>query len=222
MAMTEPDSTSRRTNGRALMTRRGRVMVLASACLVSATMAMVQFRPLPQPQSPVRDDRPLLASSPATVPVPNAPAPRSAARKTAPETHVADVTEGPVRPATVTTLPAPVPAETMTIVKASASLPEEQTFAAPSTVTISGCLEQDDERFRLKDTAGEDAPRSRSWRSAFLRRDGSTIDVVDQSERLHLPTYVGQRVSVTGTLIDKEMQVRSVSIVAESCQEKSA
>jgi hypothetical protein len=27
---------------------------------------------------------------------------------------------------------------------------------------------------------------------------------------------------VTGMLVDREMQVRSVSIVAESCQEKSA
>ena len=92
----------------------------------------------------------------------------------------------------------------------------------PSIVTISGCLEQDDERFRLKDTAGDNAPKGRSWRSGFLRRSASTIDVIDQADRHHLPTYVGQRVSVTGTLVDREMQVRSVSIVAESCQEKSA
>ena len=76
--------------------------------------------------------------------------------------------------------------------------------------------------FRLKDTAGDEAPRGRSWKSGFLRRNASTIDVVDHADRLHLPTYVGQRVSVTGTLVDREMQVRSVSIVSESCQEKSA
>ncbi|HEX6256214.1 MAG TPA: hypothetical protein VFZ70_10440, partial [Euzebyales bacterium] len=74
----------------------------------------------------------------------------------------------------------------------------------------------------LKDTTGEAAPKGRSWRSGFLRRSASTIDVIDRADRLHLPTYVGQRVSVTGTLVDREMQVRSVSIVAESCQEKSA
>ena len=97
-----------------------------------------------------------------------------------------------------------------------------QDAVVPSIVTISGCLEQDDERFRLKDTAGDNAPKGRSWRSGFLRRSASTIDVIDQADRHHLPTYVGQRVSVTGTLVDREMQVRSVSIVAESCQEKSA
>ena len=98
----------------------------------------------------------------------------------------------------------------------------EQDVVASSIVTISGCLEQNDERFRLKDTAGEDAPKGRSWRSGFLRRSASTIDVIDHADRHHLPTYVGQRVSVTGTLVDREMQVRSVAIVAESCQEKSA
>jgi hypothetical protein len=89
-------------------------------------------------------------------------------------------------------------------------------------VTISGCLEQDDQRFLLKDTSGEDAPKGRSWRSGFLRRSAATIDVIDQGDRHHLPTYVGQRVSVTGTLVDREMQVRSVRIVAISCDEQSA
>jgi hypothetical protein len=55
-----------------------------------------------------------------------------------------------------------------------------------------------------------------------MRRNSATIDVVDQSNRHHLQTYVGQRVNVTGTLVDKEMQVRSVRIVSISCEEKSA
>jgi hypothetical protein len=104
----------------------------------------------------------------------------------------------------------------------TAPAPRQEDVAPVEVVTISGCLEQDDERFRLKDTTGEDAPKGRSWRSGFLRRSASTIDVIDQGDRHHLQTYVGQRVNVTGTLVDKEMQVRSVRIVAISCEEKSA
>jgi len=104
----------------------------------------------------------------------------------------------------------------------AAPAPRQEGAGPVDVVTISGCLEQDDERFRLKDTSGEDAPKGRSWRSGFLRRSAATIDVIDQGDRHHLQTYVGQRVNVTGTLVDKEMQVRSVRIVAISCEEKSA
>ena len=147
-------------------------------------------------------------------PAPKAPAPRPAARKTA------AVNVRPVKTAS-TTLPVPAKSDITPVVTAKAPR-DEQASIASSLVTISGCLEQSDERFRLKDTAGEEAPTGRSWRSGFLRRSESTIDVIDHADRLHLPTYVGQRVSVTGTLVDREMQVRSVSIVSESCQEKSA
>ena len=193
------------------MTRRGRVVVLASACLVSATLALVQFRPSPQ-QSPAIDAQPQLAA--VEQPVADAPIARPAAKKA-----VATTSRRPAATAS-TKLPVPVKSDVTTVVTAPA--PRNQEGVAPSIVTISGCLEQNDERFRLKDTTGDNAPKGRSWRSGFLRRSASTIDVIDQADRHHLPTYVGQRVSVTGMLVDREMQVRSVSIVAESCQEKSA
>jgi hypothetical protein len=91
-------------------------------------------------------------------------------------------------------------------------------FAA---VTITGCLERDANSFRLRDTAGEGAPKSRSWKSAFLKKGSSPVAVVDASNRAKLPTHVGQRVSVTGTLVDREMQVRSLQRVAASCSVKS-
>ena len=212
MPVTEPGSTPRWKNGTPLMTRRGRVVVLASACLVSATIALVQFQPLPQQESPAADAQVQLVTAPPQ-PAAKAPAARPAVKRAVATTNR--------RPAAAsTTLPVPAKSDMTTVVTAQA--PREQAGVAPSIVTISGCLEQDDERFRLKDTAGDNAPKGRSWRSGFLRRDASTIDVVDQADRHHLPTYVGQRVSVTGMLVDREMQVRSVAIVAESCQEKSA
>jgi hypothetical protein len=211
MPVTEPGSTPRWKKGTPLMTRRGRVVVLASACLVSATLALVQFRPSPQ-QSPAIDAQPQLAA--VEQPVADAPIARPAAKKA-----VATTSRRPAATAS-TKLPVPVKSDVTTVVTAPA--PRNQEGVAPSIVTISGCLEQNDERFRLKDTTGDNAPKGRSWRSGFLRRSASTIDVIDQADRHHLPTYVGQRVSVTGMLVDREMQVRSVSIVAESCQEKSA
>jgi hypothetical protein len=84
-------------------------------------------------------------------------------------------------------------------------------------VTITGCLERADETFRLKDTAGVDAPKSRSWKSGFLKKGSASIEVVDAANRLRLPDHVGRRVSVTGTLVDREMQIRSLQRVAASC-----
>jgi hypothetical protein len=84
-------------------------------------------------------------------------------------------------------------------------------------VTITGCLERADDTFRLKDTTGVEAPRSRSWKSGFLKKGSASIEIVDTASGLKLPDHVGQRVSVTGTLIDRAMQVRSLQRVAASC-----
>ena len=87
----------------------------------------------------------------------------------------------------------------------------------PAPVTIVGCLERDDERFKLKDTTGEDAPKARSWKSGFLRKSSASVVVTDPSNRAKLPSHVGQRVSITGMLVDREMQVRSLQRVSTSC-----
>ena len=90
-----------------------------------------------------------------------------------------------------------------------------------AAVTITGCLERNAETFRLKDTAGASAPKARSWKSGFLKKGSATIAVIDAANRVKLPTHVGQRVSVTGTLVDREMRVRSLQRVATSCSIKS-
>ena len=89
--------------------------------------------------------------------------------------------------------------------------------AAAPAVTLTGCLERHDDDFRLKDAAGADVPKSRSWKSGFLKKHTAAIDVVDGSHRLKLADHVGERVSVTGTLVDREMQVRSLKRVAAGC-----
>jgi len=85
-----------------------------------------------------------------------------------------------------------------------------------SPITLTGCLEQRGDEFRLKDASGTDAPKSRSWKTGFLTKHTPAIDVVDATHKLKLADHVGQRVSVTGTLVDREMQARTLKGVG-SC-----
>lgn len=82
--------------------------------------------------------------------------------------------------------------------------------AAVKPVTVTGCLESTDEGFRLKETSGAEAPKARSWKSGFLKKSSASLDVVDPTRKLQLASHVGRRVSVTGTLDDREMQAQSV------------
>ena len=91
--------------------------------------------------------------------------------------------------------------------------------AAKAPVTITGCLELDNDTFRLKDTTGADAPKSRSWKSGFLKKGQAKIELV-AVPGTNLAGQVGRRVSVTGMLDDREMQVRSVRRLAASCDAK--
>jgi hypothetical protein len=84
-------------------------------------------------------------------------------------------------------------------------------------VTISGCLQAGDDSFWLKDTSGADAPKSRSWKSGFLRKRSGSVPVVDATDALQLSNYVGQRVTATGTLANRTLQARSLERVAASC-----
>jgi len=109
--------------------------------------------------------------------------------------------------ATTGTSPAPDPA--------SKAAQEPEAVSA----TITGCLEErKDQTFRLKNTVGDDAPKSRGWKSGFLKKGTASIDLVDAGNRMKLHNHVGEQISVTGMLADKEMQVRSVKRVAESCE----
>ena len=119
-----------------------------------------------------------------------------------------------VKAATVTT-PAPAP-----VAKAISAKPKTANGAAvhvPEIVTLTGCLEQKDDSFRLKDTSGADAPKSRSAKTLFLTKHASSVTVVDSGKKLKLGSHVGERVSVTGPLVDKEMQGRKLQRVATSC-----
>ena len=86
-----------------------------------------------------------------------------------------------------------------------------------AAITITGCLQQDAKRFWLKDASGANAPTSRSWKSGFLKRSSSRVDVVGAASTLKLSSYVGQRVAATGVLAERELRAHSVRRIAASC-----
>jgi hypothetical protein len=86
-----------------------------------------------------------------------------------------------------------------------------------SLVTIEGCLQAGDDAFWLKDTSGADAPKSRSWKSGFLKKHSSSVEVVDTNDALKLERVVGQRVAATGIVADRRMRAHMLQRVAASC-----
>jgi hypothetical protein len=86
-------------------------------------------------------------------------------------------------------------------------------------VTITGCLETtvDEDRFRLTDTEGADAPKARSWRSGFLTKRSAPVELIDLSDPLGARKYVGRRVVATGLLTSRALRVRTLESVGAPC-----
>ena len=102
-------------------------------------------------------------------------------------------------------------------VVANASSRAKAKSPAATSVTVSGCLERDATVYRLTDTAGADAPKERSWKTGFIRKRNSELNVVDAPKKLKLKDHVGHRVSLTGTVADGEMRAASMRHLAASC-----
>jgi len=104
---------------------------------------------------------------------------------------------------------------------ASATPPTETTETSTGTsappVTIFGCLEHSNDIYRLTDTDGVDAPKARSWKTGFLKKGSASIQIVDPGNHAHLSSQVGHRVGITGTLSDRQLQVRSIRKISSSC-----
>jgi hypothetical protein len=93
------------------------------------------------------------------------------------------------------------------------------TVAGLSPVTITGCLETsvDHDEFRLTDTDGVDAPKSRSWRTGFVKKTAAPVALVDAPSRLALGTHVGHRVTATGVLTNHDLRVSALRFVGPLC-----
>ena len=121
-----------------------------------------------------------------------------------------------VKPAAVTQPPVAEPAKKTTTSAKGKTANGKGVAQAPQIVTVTGCLEEKNDAFRLKDTGGADAPKSRSWKTLGLTKHASSLTLVDTTKRLQLGSHVGERVSVTGALSDKELQLKSMKSVG-SC-----
>jgi hypothetical protein len=110
-------------------------------------------------------------------------------------------------------VPLPIVARTSAPVEAR---PHVVPAATVDTVTISGCFDYDGKSAWLKDTSGLDAPKSRSWKSGFLKKRSPRIALVDGPT--NASAYDGHQVSVTGVLVDREMHVSSLRSIAGNCE----
>lgn len=99
----------------------------------------------------------------------------------------------------------------------SAPAPAIPVTTASDEVTITGCLDIDADHFRLTDTEGANAPKSRSWRSGFFRKRAATVDLVGSIDALSLHPQIGQRIAATGVLTSRTLKVSSMRTVSPAC-----
>ena len=186
-----------------LKTRTARALALAIVFVMGAMFIVVAGRE-PSPPDVAAVDVPLAKPEPTV----------GTARTTAPANRAPSA-----RPAT--SAPAPKPSVVTTVtdtrVASTAAAPAQD----PEVITITGCLEQDDDKFRLEDTEGEDAPQSRGWTTGFLKRKNRSVDVIDARNRFKLADHVGERVRATGALVDGDIQLRSLRRIASSCEQEA-
>ncbi len=187
-AKPEPSSTPAVSTG----SGRAGVFALVAVCLIVAALVMA-----------IRD-----GSEPTEAAAADAKVAAAAAHATQPTTAATPKAKTSATSAAATT---------------TAASPSESAVAKPSsalsaTVTVAGCLERTGDGFRLKDTSGADAPKSRSWKTGFFKKSSASIDVVDAANGLKLANYAGSRVSVTGTLIDREMRAHSLQRLQGACK----
>lgn len=187
-----------------------RSVILAFLSIAALGVLIVACQPSPVDVSAAAV-QPHAATTAAPLPEKATPKPRLQAKPAAPRTAAL---ETPARSTTTaTSAPAVLPASRA----AAADTVSKAVVQDAEPVTITGCVVRDHETFRLKETEGEDAPKSRSWKSGFLKRGSASIELVDAADRLKLATHVGERVTVTGMLVEREMQARSLRRVGESC-----
>jgi hypothetical protein len=137
---------------------------------------------------------------------------RSAARAEAPATPTPERARPAAAPATEQK-----PRAAAEAIAADEAYDGVTTGPTPTVVTLTGCLVRSDKDFRLNDTTGVNAPKSRSWKSGFLAKRSASISIVPASSGLPLSSHVGERVTVSGTLIERQMQVRTLRRVSSSC-----
>jgi hypothetical protein len=193
----------------------GAIGLITAAALIGGCQPAQQPPPPPAMESePLKLEAPQPAQKPAAT---TAAQPKKAVAKASqPNSTPAKAVADKTAPA-LTIAHDAKPASTAAMEPRAAAQKEEKDDEQPIITTIVGCLENDGGIFRLKDTEGDHAPRSRSWKSGFIRKGSAKVELIDATNRLKLPSHVGYRVRVGGTLVDREMHASSVRATSERC-----
>ena len=86
------------------------------------------------------------------------------------------------------------------------------------TLTYVGCLQSEGhgQQLVLTKVAGKDAPRARSWKTAFMTKRPVDVEVIGV-RGVKLREYVGHTVRVTGRRAGHQLHAESVTAVTNSC-----
>jgi hypothetical protein len=215
-------------------TRSTPLRAVALAVTAFIVIALLAF---PRPPSTSNTDDGATSSQPAPVQAPDLPAPISTAAVAAPRRPTASSKKilapkpepslakspramAPIAPATsVATVP--LSEDVAARLPGSEALPPPPVVSASdgtgglAPVTITGCLEVSvsSDEFRLTDTEGIDAPKSRSWKTGFLKRHAAPVSLIEPTDRTALRKNVGRRVAATGTLNSRDLKVSALRVV---------
>jgi hypothetical protein len=212
------------------------IALAATAFIVIALLAFPRHPSAPETEEGATVSTPevpapaanLAAPAPTAAVAPRPPAAPSKKTVTPkPETtRVAKSSKSVAPIAPVTTVAAvPLAEDVAAKLPGSESLPPPPMASASSgtigvaPVTITGCLEMSvsQDEYRLTDTEGIDAPKSRSWKTGFLKRRAAPVSLVEPSDRAALRKAVGRRVAATGTLNSHDLKVSALRVVGPSC-----
>lgn len=96
--------------------------------------------------------------------------------------------------------------------------PDSKALARIPDSTYVGCLrvEDDGRKFVLTEVGGKDAPKSRSWKTAFITKKSGKLDVTPAGT-MKLGQHVGKTVQITGKRIDNDFTARSLKVIGSTC-----
>ncbi|HEY7172837.1 MAG TPA: hypothetical protein VH417_18420 [Vicinamibacterales bacterium] len=88
--------------------------------------------------------------------------------------------------------------------------------AAPGS-SLTGCLENDGDHFKLTNLPEGQAPKARTWKTAYVTKSTKDVEVTGAAS-LKLKDHIGHKVTITGTRDgDTHVKATSVKMVAKSC-----
>jgi len=186
---------------------------------------MEHMAPAPAPPGALKEEHKVAAAASSTAPVmkalPAQAADKAASAKTVAANQPVESTSpaaAPIEPISIENPAAAAASPDAPAHEPSTEIPSKQAeLASAAPVTVTGCVAREGESFWLTNTSGAGVPSTRSWKSGFLKKHTASLELVHTASALKLGNYVGQRVSATGALKDRELQLRSLQRVAASC-----